>query len=135
MQSLFNATSLLLERESSVWVSSIRVELPASMVTSDQCVPGNVTVARVWEADTSTQPASVAGTPRSVQIFFTDDVNIFTRTKNICCCRDPVFGSSPYSVQHGGCGERGARVTLPADSLVQADTVAEDTGEIERRLT
>ena len=45
-----------------------------------------------------------------------------------------MFGSSPYSVQHGGCGERGARVTLPADSLVQADTVAEDTGEIERRL-
>ena len=45
-----------------------------------------------------------------------------------------MFGSSPYSVQHGGCGERGARVTLPADSLVQADTVAEDTGETERRL-
>ena len=44
-----------------------------------------------------------------------------------------MFGSSPYSVQHGGCGERGARVTLPADSLVQADTVAEDTGETERR--
>ena len=43
--------------------------------------------------------------------------------------RDPVFGSSPFSVQHGGCGERGRHVILPLDSLVQGETVTDDTSE------
>ena len=43
--------------------------------------------------------------------------------------RDPVFGSSPFSVQHGGCGERGRHVILPLDSLVQGEDVTDDTSE------
>ena len=37
--------------------------------------------------------------------------------------RDPVFGSSPFSIQHSGCGQRGRNIVLPVDSLVQAQTV------------
>jgi hypothetical protein len=43
--------------------------------------------------------------------------------------RDPAFGSSPFSVQHGGCGERGRHVILPLDSLVQGENVTDDTSE------
>ena len=36
--------------------------------------------------------------------------------------RDPVFGSFPFSVQHGGCETRGRHVILPVDNLLQSDS-------------
>ena len=40
-----------------------------------------------------------------------------------------MFGSLPFSVQHGGCGERGRHVILPVDTRVQNDTITNDTSK------
>lgn len=102
-QSLFGSSASLLEHETAVPVSRVTVQLPASLAPG--CLPAPASLAPVWA------PASV------------------TRALVSLGPRDPVFGSSAFSVQEAGCGARGRRVTLPGDSLVQADNVTQETGQ------
>ena len=92
----------MLNHETSVPLTRVTVELPDSMISSS-CT-ANITLSKLGKE--SLEPnVEVTG-------------------------RDPVFGSSPFSVQAGGCRARGRGVTLPGDRLLQADNVTSDTGEI-----
>ena len=104
-QSLFGSASALLEHETSVPVSRVSVQLPASLASAPGCLPASASLSPVWAPASDTR-AEVSLGPR-----------------------DPVFGSSAFSVQEAGCGLQGRRVTLPGDSLVQADNVTQQTGE------
>ena len=102
-QSLLNSTSDLLEHETGSSLSRVTIQLPASMMSSP-CMT-NITMTKVNHVTSDTTDVTITG-------------------------RDPVFGSTPFTIQHGGCGTRGRRVTLPSDSLVQADNVTSDMGKI-----
>ena len=104
-QSLFGSSASLLEHETSIPVTRVTVQLPASLASVPGCLPAPASLAPVWA------PASV------------------TRALVSLGPRDPVFGASAFSVQEAGCGARGRRVTLPGDSLVQADNVTQETGQ------
>ena len=104
-QSLFSSSAALLEHETAVPVTRVTVQLPASLASAPGCLPSSASLSPVW-APASDNRALVSLSPR-----------------------DPVFGSSAFSVQEAGCGARGLRVTLPGDSLVQADNVTQETGQ------
>merc|ERR1719483_407239 len=94
---MLTSTSHLLKEETSTPISTITIILPASLLNTP-CI-SNLSLSQV--------------TNKPADIFLTE--------------RDPVFGSVPFSVQHGGCGERGSHVILPIDSLVQSENVTDDT--------
>ena len=93
------SASKLLQEETSASISTIIIRLPPSILHSP--------------CSTNLTLYQVISTP--VDILLTG--------------RDPVFGSLPFSVQHGGCGERGRHVILPVDTLVQNDTITNDTSK------
>jgi len=97
LESLLTSSSFLLQEYTSSPIRTINIVLPSTLVHSS-CT-ANITLEQVQY--------------ESVDILLND--------------RDPVFGSTPFSVQHGGCGERGRHVILPLDSLVQGENVTDDT--------
>ena len=44
--------------------------------------------------------------------------------------RDPVFQSSPFSIQFAGCGRRGRCINLPVDGLLTSKEVSEAEGKV-----
>eukprot|EP00090_Calanus_glacialis_P035817 TRINITY_DN6109_c0_g1_i2.p1 TRINITY_DN6109_c0_g1~~TRINITY_DN6109_c0_g1_i2.p1 ORF type:complete len:1093 (+),score=204.46 TRINITY_DN6109_c0_g1_i2:1-3279(+) len=97
LEALLTSSSYLLQQHTSSPINTISIILPPTLVKT--ACTANITLNKLQK--------------EPVDILLTD--------------RDPVFGSSPFSVQHGGCGERGRHVILPLDSLVQGENVTDDT--------